>query len=81
MSHEKPNATRKLEVLLKLPGNAPVTAKEAALLLRRSEDALAHDRSRGGGVRYFKIGRLIRYRLDELLPQDRAEREGEQHAA
>ena len=67
MSEARPNATRSPEVLLKLPGNALVTAKEAALLARCTEDSLAHDRSRGIGFPFIRIGRRIRYRLSDVL--------------
>jgi len=64
---DQPNTIRTPAELLTLPGNAPITAKEAALLLRCPEDSLAHDRSRGVGVPFFRIGRRIRYRLNAVL--------------
>ncbi len=72
MQDDQPNATRSPAVLLALPGNAPITAKEAALLLRCTEDSLAHDRSRGVGVPFFRVGRRIRYRLSAVLCQQEA---------
>jgi hypothetical protein len=52
-----------------MPANAPITPKEAAEIVRKSEEALAQDRSRGVGIPYYRIGRSIRYRLGAVLGQ------------
>ena len=42
------------------------STKEAARLLSVSHRTLEDWRGRGGGPRFFTMGRLVRYRLDDL---------------
>jgi hypothetical protein len=63
----KQQPSRPLDTLLTMPANTPITPKEAASIVRKSEEALAQDRSRGVGIPYYRIGRSIRYRLGAVL--------------
>jgi hypothetical protein len=58
---------RPLTELYSLPALAWVTAPEAASVTGLSEMALATRRSLGQWPAYHRIGRLIRYRLGDLL--------------
>ena len=44
-----------------------LTTREAARILRLSPGTLANLRSAGGGPPYWKLRRMVRYRLDEVL--------------
>lgn len=65
---------RPLAQVYSLPARAWVTAAEAASVTGLSEMALATRRSLGQWPPYHRIGRLIRYRLGDLLvpPSSRA---------
>ena len=63
-------ASRSLEEIYKLPDVALVTPAEAALVVCLTELALAVRRSRGEWPRYYKFGRLVRYKLGSLLRED-----------
>ena len=68
---------RPLAELYSLPPVAWVTAPEAALITGLSEMALATRRSLGKWPSYQRVGRLVRYRLGDLLvPPDAAQRSG-----
>ncbi len=43
-----------------------LTGQEAAAYLGLSEQTLRIHRIRGGGVRFVKVGRLVRYRISDL---------------
>lgn len=60
-------AARPLEEIYKLPPVALVTPGEASLITQLTESALAVRRSKGEWPRYLKFGRLVRYRLGELI--------------
>ena len=60
-------AARSLEELYKLPPVALVTPEEAAHVIQLTESALAVRRSNGKWPRYLKFGRLVRYRLGDLM--------------
>jgi hypothetical protein len=63
-------ASRSLEEIYKLPDVALVTPAEAGLVVRVTESALAVRRSRGEWPRYIKFGRLVRYRIKNLLQSE-----------
>jgi hypothetical protein len=73
-------AARSLEEIYRLPSIALVTPREASLITRLTESALAVRRSKGGWPRYLKFGRLVRYRLGDLInaPGDEDHAGGEQ---
>lgn len=52
---------------VRVPGRRSLlTEKEAAALLRLSYRSLQGLRVRGGGPRFVKLGRSVRYRLSDL---------------
>ena len=65
---------RALEELYKLPSQALITPAEASAVAQITESALAVRRTKGEWPRYLKFGRLVRYRLGELItaPDDGA---------
>jgi hypothetical protein len=65
--------TRSLEEIYKLPSIALVTPGEASLITQLTESALAVRRSKGEWPCYLKFGRLVRYRLGDLLRTPRKE--------
>jgi hypothetical protein len=65
--HRPRPAPRSLEDIYRLPPIALVTPAEAALVAQLTESALAVRRCNGGWPRYLKFGRLVRYRLGDLL--------------
>jgi hypothetical protein len=44
-----------------------LTPDEVASLLRKNVLSLANDRNRGEGLPYVKAGRLVRYRMSDVL--------------
>ncbi|QKT08032.1 helix-turn-helix domain-containing protein [Gordonia sp. X0973] len=44
-----------------------LVAKQAAKILGTTEQALAHDRSRGIGIPYVRVGRRIRYLRSDVV--------------
>jgi hypothetical protein len=58
---------RSAEEIYKLPKIALVTPAEASLITQLTESALAVRRSKGEWPRYLKFGRLVRYRLGDLI--------------
>jgi hypothetical protein len=58
---------RSAEEIYKLPKIALVTPGEASLITQLTESALAVRRSKGEWPRYLKFGRLVRYRLGDLI--------------
>lgn len=44
-----------------------LTEHELANRHQRSVKTIQNDRVKGGGVPFIKIGRLVRYRLDDIL--------------
>ena len=67
-SFQRPRApSRALEEIYKLPGIALVTPSEASLITQLTESALAVRRCKGEWPRYLKFGRLVRYRLGDLI--------------
>ena len=59
--------SRSADELYRLPKVALVTPPEAALVTRLTELSLAVRRHKGQWPPYVKFGRLIRYRLGDLL--------------
>lgn len=49
------------------------TPRDLARRLEVSEKKLAHDRLAGRGVPYLKIGRLVRYRLVDVIAYEEAQ--------
>ncbi len=43
-----------------------LTGREAAAILNLSEQTLRIHRIKGGGVKYVKVGRLVRYRQTDI---------------
>lgn len=43
-----------------------LTEKETAVLLGVSISKLQQDRIKGAGIRYVKLGKAVRYRLDDI---------------
>jgi hypothetical protein len=67
-SFQRPRApSRALEEIYKLPGIALVTPSEASRITQLTESALAVRRCKGEWPRYLKFGRLVRYRLGDLI--------------
>lgn len=67
-SSQRPRpAPRPVEQIYKLPLHALVTPAEAAAVAQISETALAVRRTKGEWPRYLKFGRLVRYRLGDLI--------------
>jgi|SRR5262245_16125623 len=66
-------APRPLEQIYKLPPAALVTPAEAALVAMLTESALAVRRTKGGWPPYIKFGRLVRYRLGDLIKAPKAD--------
>ena len=62
----RPNP-RDLEQLYRLPLQALITPAEAAAVAQISETALAVRRTKGEWTRYLKYGRLVRYRLGDVI--------------
>ena len=60
-------AARSLEEIYKLPPVALVTPEEAGHVIQLTESALAVRRSNGKWPSYLKFGRLVRYRLGDLM--------------
>lgn len=60
-------AARPLEQIYRLPPQALITPAEAAAITQISETALAVRRTKGEWPRYLKYGRLVRYRLGDLI--------------
>lgn len=60
-------APRELEQLYKLPLHALITPAEAAAVFQISETALAVRRTKGQWPRHQKFGRLVRYRLGDVI--------------
>ncbi len=48
-------------------GSLLVTSKQAAKILSCGESSLARKRSRGTGPHYHKLGRSVRYHLNDLF--------------
>jgi hypothetical protein len=73
LPRRRPTA-RSLEEIYRLPTVALVTPVEASLITQLTESALAVRRSKGEWPRYLKFGRLVRYRLGDLInvPSDQA---------
>jgi hypothetical protein len=71
-------AARSLEQIYRLPSIALVTPGEASLITQLTESALAVRRSKGEWPRYLKFGRLVRYRLGDLIntPNDEDQHAG-----
>lgn len=46
--------------------NIFLTPDDAARLLRRSVRSLERDRQQGVGPKFLKLGRQVRYRLDDI---------------
>lgn len=65
-SRPRPNP-RDLEQLYRLPAQALITPAEAAAVAQISETALAVRRTKGEWPRYLKYGRLVRYRLGDVI--------------
>ena len=49
------------------------TPRDLARRLKVSEKKLSHDRLAGRGVPYLKIGRLVRYRLADVIAYEEAQ--------
>jgi hypothetical protein len=60
-------APRPLEELYRLPSQALITPAEASAVAQITETALAVRRTKGDWPRYIKFGRLVRYRLGDLI--------------
>jgi hypothetical protein len=60
-------AARSLEELYKLPPVGLVTPEEAAHVIQLTESALAVRRSNGKWPPYLKFGRLVRYKIGDLI--------------
>lgn len=58
---------RPVDELLRLPASALLTIEEASSITRISVVALAQRRSIGAWPRFQRCGRLIRYRLGDVL--------------
>lgn len=58
---------RTLEELYKLPSHALLTPAEASIVAQITVSALAVRRTKGEWPHYLKFGRLVRYRLGELV--------------
>jgi excisionase family DNA binding protein len=52
--------------IVKLPGEATLRTKQAARYLGLSHRTLEDWRQTGGGPRFLKLGRAVRYRIREL---------------
>lgn len=62
-----------LEVIHSLPDQALLTAIEAAAFLRLKYHTLAWYRSQGGGPKFVKVGKTIRYRVGDIKSYVKAE--------
>lgn len=60
-------AARSLEQIYRLPPQALITPAEASAVAQISETALAVRRTKGEWPRYLKYGRLVRYRLGDVI--------------
>jgi hypothetical protein len=67
---------RALEELYRLPDQALITPAEASAVARITESGLAVRRTKGEWPPYLKFGRLVRYRLGDVItaPNDRVVR-------
>ena len=54
------------------PGECMLTPRQLSRRHQVSEKKLAHDRLVGRGVRFYKIGRLCRYRLSDVIAYETA---------
>jgi hypothetical protein len=58
---------RALVELYKLPSHALLTPAEVSVVVQITESALAVRRTKGEWPHYLKFGRLVRYRLGDIL--------------